>query len=127
MKKYLFVIFTVFVFMVSNPVYAVEETGFVRILDLGCSQPEKGGECFVIIDTPDAFGPEACEKRDLKQARWFVQKENGRSILALLMSAWATNALVKLAIQDVCFEQPSSGDTWPGIAWVHIRHPGDVN
>lgn len=107
----------------TNLAFAGADTGFHRIIDLGCSRPEKGGECFVTIDAPP-FGPTAC--RPGSQARWAVQKENGRTILGLLMAAWAADARVSLFIEDYCWVQPSSGATWPLIGWVHIRHEADA-
>ena len=127
MKKHLITITSILLLTSTYFAHAdVTETGFFRIIDLGCSKTEIGGECFVTIDTTDNFGPQEC--RPGVEARWFVQKGNGRSIFALLMAAWAGNDLVSLAIEgNQCFIQPSSGDTWPTIGWIHVRHPEGAN
>lgn len=89
------------------------DSGFRSIIEIGCHRADN--TCWVEI-SGEPVGPVACRSISL---RWNEASDaNGRSLLALLSTAFAAGRFVNFHVSDSCYVlQPTA----PTFDWINVR------
>ena len=119
MKRYVIPLISTGLLLISNFSYADENTGFRKILDVGCHLHD--GTCFVVVDGAAIGGSYGCSST---QIRWDANTPvMGKHHLSMMLATMKASGLAYFNISGCYTQQAADGSTpWPTFNIAHYKN-----
>ena len=119
MKRLILSLISTCLLLISNISYAAENTGFRKILDVGCHLHD--GTCFVVVDGAAIGGSYGCSST---QIRWDANTSAmGKHHLSMMLATMKASGLASFNIDSCYKQQAADGSTpWPTFSYAHYKN-----